>query len=98
MVEMGTVVFRRQNIKAHRPLFFDRDERYIRAEEFRPHRKGIVPGCDPAFRITPMPLRRVGDFRQWFGVFRLCADDFDHSCSTITNVSMELAEEKARLR
>ena len=81
MIEMKTVVFPHENIKTHRSLFFDRDERDIRAEEFRPHRKDVAPGRDPALRITPIPFRRVRDFSKRLGVFRLRAENLGHSRS-----------------
>src|SRR5437588_6497257 len=75
MIEMHLVVLHRQKIKSDdAPILFRAIGRVLR-DELRTHRQDIAPSFDPAFGITPMPLRCLRDFCQRIGILWLGADD-----------------------
>ena len=79
MVEMQSVVFRRENIKTDGAAVLDRDESDVRGDELRSHRQDIAPGCDPVLRVAPMALRRVSNLGQRFCVVGLGANDVNQT-------------------
>src|SRR5205823_13759300 len=79
MIEMHPVALRRQKIKSDdAPILLGAIGRVLR-DELRAYRQDIAPRFNPAFGITPVPLRRVRDLRQRIGIRGMSAKNFYHT-------------------
>ena len=75
MVEVQSVAFVGQKIKADGASIFHCAIGHICSDEFRTHRQDIPPILDPSFGIAPMPLRRESDLRQCLCILWLNGDN-----------------------
>ena len=81
MVEVQSVAFVGQKIKADSASIFPGAIGHICGDEFRAHRQDIPPILDPSFRMAPMPLGGMSDFRQGICLLGFGADNLHFICS-----------------